>query len=325
MDVLAAIAGLVSGVGIGWVLQRGQVCFHATISTGLHGRFLLARGWALGVSLAAVGLSLLYLLPGTEVLNEGLAFRPVRNVVGGLVFGAGMVVTSSCVSGLFYKLGAGMLGALVGLGGWAAGELVARELELPGPTVLSGGVDATVPGVLGLPRLLVALVVLAVVVGVLLRRPGAERPEHAWQWGWWPIGIGLGLATVTSWALAAVSDTSFGPSTVGAVSSLVDGHPRWWLVAFLPGIVLGGHLAARVHGGLWLRGEERRVRYAELAVGGVLLGGGAWIAGGCNLGHGVSGMAQLNVSSLVAVASMVAGVAITQRLRDGPATPSSPA
>lgn len=314
--LIAIVAGLLSGVGFGWVLQRGQLCFHATIATALEGRFLLARGWALGVSLAAVGLSVLYLLPGTEVLNEGLAFRPVRNVAGGLVFGAGMVIASSCVSGLFYKLGAGMLGALVGLAGWATGELVAREIQVPGPTVLGGGIDATVPGVLGLPRLGVAVAVLAVTLVVLWRRPGLERPAHGWQWGWRPIGLGLGAVTVTAWALAAMSDTSFGPSTVGAVTSLVDGDPRWWLVAFLPGIVLGGHLAARARGGLWLRGEDR-VRYAELGLGGVLLGGGAWIAGGCNLGHGVSGMAQLNISSIVAVASMVAGVALTRQVRHG--------
>ena len=38
------------------------------------------------------------------------------------------------------------------------------------------------------------------------------------------------------------------------------------------------------------------------------MGAGGWIGGGCNLGHGLSGVAQLNVSSLVVVVCMAAGV-----------------
>jgi len=44
-------------------------------------------------------------------LNTGLAFRPVAHVVGGLLIGWGMAIAQSCVSGLLFKFGAGMLGA----------------------------------------------------------------------------------------------------------------------------------------------------------------------------------------------------------------------
>jgi len=254
--ITAAITGALAGVAMGYVLQRGQLCFHSTIKDSLDGRFLLARGWALGVALASVGLALLFLLPGTDGLNQGLAFRPIANVVGGLVIGVGMVVARSCVSGLFYKLGSGMLGALVGLAGWAAGELLARQLTLPGPTVLPGGEAATLPGVLGLPRLLVAALLLTSVAVALWRRPGRESPDHDWQWGWRRIGVGLGVAITTGWALAALGGSSFGPSSVGAVVSVAGGSPNYWLITFLLGIVAGGTLSARTAGGFWLRGEE---------------------------------------------------------------------
>ncbi len=311
--VAALLTGVLAGVALGYVLQRGQLCFHAAIRDSLERRFLLARAWTLGVSVAAVGLALLFLLPGTDGLNRGLAFRPVANLVGGLLIGIGMVVARSCVSGLFYKLGAGMLGATVGLGGWAVGELLARQIRLPGPTVLGGGEGATVPGLLGVPRLLVAALVLVAVVFWLRRRPGHDRPRQSWQWGWLPLGLGLGAATVVGWALAALGGSSFGPSSVGAVASLARGSANWWLIAFLLGIVAGATVAARTAGGFWVRGEEP-VRYAQLASGGLLLGAGGWIAGGCNLGHGLSGVAQLNVSSLVVVAAIVAGVALARRV-----------
>jgi len=57
-------------------------------------------------------------------------------------------------------------------------------------------------------------------------------------------------------------------------------------------------------------GSAVRQTRSVVAVGGFLLGAGGWIAGGCNLGHGLSGAAQLNVSSWVVVASMAAGVGL---------------
>jgi len=198
------------------------------------------------------------------------------------------------------------------LTGWAAGELLARQLTLPGPTVLSGGEGATIPGLLGMPRLVVAVLLLIAVAVALWRRPGRESPAHDWQWGWPQIGFGLGVAITAGWALAVLGGASFGPSSVGAVASIAGGSPNYWLITFLLGIVAGGTLSARTAGGLWLRGEEP-VRYLQLAAGGLLLGAGGWIAGGCNLGHGLSGVAQLNVSSFVVVAAMVAGVWVARR------------
>lgn len=334
--IVAVLTGALAGIALGFVLQRGQLCFHSAIRTSLERHFLLAKGWALGVAIASVGLAVLFLLPGTDDLNRGLAFRPVANILGGVVIGIGMVVARSCVSGLFYKLGSGMLGALVGIGGWAVGELVGRELVISGPTVLSGGEEATLPGVLGLPRLVVAVVVLVVVAAALLRShrrgPGRDVGRDvapAGNWVWSRIGVGLGLAITLGWALAALGDTSFGPSTVGAVASIADGSPAYWLVAFLLGIVAGGTAGARVTpldaGGFRVRGEQP-VRYLQLAAGGLLLGAGGWIAGGCNVGHGLSGVAQLNISSFVVVAAIVAGVAgaagAARGLRPAPGTAS---
>jgi hypothetical protein len=163
-----------------------------------------------------------------------------------------------------------------------------------------------------MPRLMVAVLLLIAVAVALWRRPGRESPAQDWQWGWRQIGIGLGVAITAGWALAAIGGATFGPSSVGAVASVASGSPNYWLITFLLGIVAGGTLSARTAGGFWLRGEGP-VRYLQLAAGGLLLGAGGWIAGGCNLGHGLSGVAQLNVSSFVVVAAaMVAGVRVAR-------------
>jgi uncharacterized protein len=312
MVAVAIGTGAAAGLGMGYVLQRGQLCFHAMFGSALGGRVLLLRGWLLGVAVASVGLSVLYLTPWSRGLNTGLPFRPVADIAGGLVVGAGMAVASSCVSGLFYKLGAGMVGTLAGLAGWAAGELAARSIHLPGPTVLPGGSAATFAGVLGVPRLAASAVFLAVVAVALWRWRTAERPGQPGQWGALKLGIALGLVTIAGWALARLGGSSFGPSTVGAVASVAARSPDWWLIAFLLGIVGGAAVAARTAGGWELRGETP-ARYGQLAAGGFLMGAGGWIAGGCNLGHGLSGASQLNVSSWVVIAAMAAGVGLTAR------------
>ncbi|KAA2252985.1 hypothetical protein F0L68_33865 [Solihabitans fulvus] len=309
--ITAVLTGLVAGTAMGYVLYRGRLCFHATFAGPYERRWLLARAWLLGVAVASVGLAVLFGTPLAAGLNRGLPFAPVADLVGGLLIGVGMAVARSCVSGLLFKLGSGMLGALVGLAGWVAGELAVHDLVLPGPTVLPGGRGATVPGVLGLPTLAVSVVFLVIVAAALRWRRGAERPDRAWQWNWPTAGVALGAVTVAGWVLAAVGGAGFGPSTVGAATGVLDGNPNWWLIAFLGGIVAGGAVAARTSGGFLVRGETK-VRYAQLAVGGALLGAGGWLAGGCNLGHALSGAAQLNVSSWVVVAAIVAGIGLAR-------------
>lgn len=310
--MLLILSGGAAGLLVGYVLQRGDICFHSTFRGMFERRWGLFKAWVLGVVLAAVGLSVVFAVGPWDGLNRGLAFRPVANMVGGVTIGVGMVVAASCNSGLFYKLGAGMLGALVGLVGLGAGELVAREISLPGPTILEAGDAATIPGLLGMPRLAVAVPLAAVVMFVLFRSRGREG--HEWRWGWPVAGVALGIVTVAAWVLAGIGGHSFGPSTVGAFESVARGDPMWWLIAFLAAVVIGSAVGAITTGAGWVRGE-RPGRYLQLLLGGFLLGGGARIAGGCNLGHGLSGAAQLNVSSLAVIASIVTGIGIARAVQ----------
>lgn len=313
-------AGVVAGVPFGYVLQRSQQCFHATFRGLYERRTALFKAWALGVVVAMVGLTAVYELSPWDQLSRGLGFRPLAAVLGGGLFGVGMAVAASCVSGLFYKLGAGMFGALVGLTGWGLGEVLVGlggvQQALSGPQLLAGGVEGTVPGLLGVPRAAVALPLAVIVGGLLLRSGGVgvEGSGHPWQWRWPVAGAALGAVTILSWVTAGAAGASFGASTAGTVSSVVAGSPAWWRLAFLLAIVLGAAVAARTAGGWWLRGEPG-VRYLQLAAGGLLMGAGSRLAGGCNLGHGLSGMAQLNVSSVVVVASMVAGLGLARAVQ----------
>jgi len=317
MEVRLVVAGALAGLIFGYVLMRSNLCFHSAIRGLFGGSSGLAKAWTLGVSIAAIGLVVIYSFSPWDNLNQGLPFRPVGNLAGGVLFGIGMVVAASCASGLFYKLGSGMLGAGVGIAGWTVGQLIAERIQVPGPTLLPVGEAATLSGWLGVPRA-VTLPLPAIVIFLLLRN--GKQASGGRQWGWPLAGTALGFATIIGWVLAGVGGASFGPSTIGAVSGASAGRPNWWLTAFLVAMVPGATIAARTSGGWSVRGETG-MRHVQLALGGVLIGAGGLIAGGCNLGHGVSGAAQLSISSFVTIAGMIGGVALATAVRERIAEP----
>jgi uncharacterized membrane protein YedE/YeeE len=54
-------------------------------------------------------------------------------------------------------------------------------------------------------------------------------------------------------------------------------------------------------------GDNALLRAFFAAAGGILLGFGARFAGGCTSGHGISGITQLNITSILTVIFMFAG------------------
>ena len=100
---------------------------------------------------------------------------------------------------------------------------------------------------------------------------------------------------------------------------------RQWRLPFLGGLLLGGFLSAALGGGwapTWSLGMLDRVvglghagKLIWMFVGGLCIGFGTRLADGCTSGHGIFGLSNLEVPSLVATISFMAGgIATTQLL-----------
>jgi len=97
-----------------------------------------------------------------------------------------------------------------------------------------------------------------------------------------------------------------------------------WLFMILPGMVIGGFLAALLTGTLNPRsvprlwksrfGDSKPKRFATAFAGGFLLLFGARIAGGCTSGHVLSGAAQLAIAGFLFGASIFASGIVTAKL-----------
>ncbi len=97
-----------------------------------------------------------------------------------------------------------------------------------------------------------------------------------------------------------------------------------WRVYFIIGIILGGLLSAILSGNLGITTEMGRftaiagwpavLNAVFFFVGGILLGLGARIAGGCTSGHSIHGIANLHISSILATIFFIIGGIITANI-----------
>ena len=128
------------------------------------------------------------------------------------------------------------------------------------------------------------------------------------------IGAGVALLFATTGRQGGVS-TFFSSSWSWLLNtpffqqaSLRDS--RQWRLVYAMGLLLGGSLY--VLAGLPV--EASHLPLWKLVVGGLLIGFGARLGGGCTSGHGICGMASLSAGSLAMVAIFLSVAIVTAHL-----------
>lgn len=130
------------------------------------------------------------------------------------------------------------------------------------------------------------------------------------------LGLGVALLYVTTGRPGGVS-TFFSSSWSWLLrtpffrqASFLDS--RNWRLIYALGLLLGG--ALYLLAGLPV--EASHIPAWKLALGGLLVGFGARLGGGCTSGHGICGMASLSAGSLVMVMAFLgAGMATASLLK----------
>ena len=310
-----------AGVCLGYALERGDFCFHST----LRGIFRkpqqldLLRAYFIALLIATPAVFAMRALGWIDPWIPPFAWG--ANILGGLIFGVGMVVAASCITGLFYKLGHGMLGTLVGLAAWALGDILVYRGPLSGlrTTLSADGASITITQLLGPAGWIILIGLGLIAVFWLWRAPQGTRNQRGNLWGWLPLGIVIGAIISVSWLLAKAGGTNYpyGTSYVptGIYLAIFEGGTEGsspWIPIALISLIPGALIAAIRAKTLWVRGENAK-RYLQLGAGGFLMGLGAAFAGGCNLGHSLVGVPLLSVGSIATTVAMAAGVFLADR------------
>ena len=316
------IAALSTGLAFGFVLQRGGFCLTRAISNLVLMRDAgIMRAYVLALLVAVIGVHVLIVTGVVDVPVR--PFRWAANVLGGALFGVGMILSGGCSGSTWYRVGEGAIGAWVVLLGFAMGATattvgvlapVRSALAAPGLTIAhaSGG-SPTLASALGLSPWIV-IIVLVVGGGVWIAR-GVREPAHD-KWPWPLTGVAVGVLIVVGWWTSTFGDRPVGITFASNTGHLLTyplvGYPNRvsWSMAMLLGVPVGAWLSA------WRAGEFRWKlppgwSLVKIFGGGLLMGASALVAEGCNITQGLTNAATLSVGSLVTFVAMLAGAYAT--------------
>ncbi len=321
----------------------GIAFFKAEFSYTAAWRRFLTRGEAGGMigGLIVIAVAAVAIVPVATLKPQffGGAIAPIGPslVIGAFTFGVGMQLANGCGSGTLYTAGAGSGRMLIALLGFIVG-CVAGSLSLP--TFLKlGGINPILASASFGPwgGLAVTLMSLALVAGVLAlvahARGGNYRPSRNYVFG----GIIIGLLCIGAFAAGGHPwSVTFGYTVWGAKIATALGfdlsHAAFWqwpgpkhalnssilsdtssLTDF--GVLLGAMAAAAAGGSFASAKWPPANSLVAALIGGLLMGWGARLGFGCNIGAFVSGVASGSLHGWVWFAAALAGSALGIRLR----------
>lgn len=174
---LNLILGLATGLIFGFLLQRGAVSrFRVILGQFLLKNHTMLRVMLTAIVVGAIGIWAMHQLWGVALHIKGAAI--LGNIIGGAIFGVGMVVLGYCPGTGVAAMGEGSRHAIFGVLGMLAGGAIYAELAAAMSDSVLKVADlgkAKLPGEsAGLAWLFV--VITAVAAGVLFRllhRPAA--------------------------------------------------------------------------------------------------------------------------------------------------------
>ena len=331
----------------GAIVQRTHFCTMGAVADIVNiGDWTRMRMWLLAIAVAMLGFNLMVGLGWVQAgqsVYAGPRLIWLSNIVGGLMFGFGMVLASGCGSKTLVRIGGGSLKSLVVFAVLA----IASYATLRGITAVArvASVDtvaAVLPVGQDLPSLAAHLLggarqtwalMLGGAMGVALMGFVLARPEGR-TGEVWLAGVGLGTMVVGVWwvsgrlghlmehpvtleevFLATNTQRMESLTFVAPIAYTVD-----WLILFSDkskvltigivstlGVVVGSAAVALSTRAFRWEGFAGTEDTANHLVGAVLMGVGGVTAMGCTVGQGMSGVSTLAIGSFIALAAIMAG------------------
>jgi len=335
----AALFGLLTGIVFGVAAQRSRFCLRAAtveFARGAMGDKVTV--WLLTFSTALVWVQSAQLLGLMESADARMMAVPGSwsgAIIGGLLFGAGMVLARGCSGRLLVLAATGNLRSVV------SGLIFAVVAQMSLSGILSpfrdriaalwiteGGRNVDLLATLGLPQVagLIAGIAIAVLALILSyrNRVGAARIFFA---------SGVGFAVALGWVLThALSQVAFepvqiesatftGPSAHTLMFFLDRGAVLEFDVGLVPGVFIGALIAAGLAGELKLQAFDGPVTMRKAMIGAALMGFGGMLAGGCAIGAGVTGGSIFVATAWCALFFMWVGAMLTDLLIDQQSSP----
>ncbi|HFQ81895.1 MAG TPA: YeeE/YedE family protein [Desulfobacterales bacterium] len=335
--------GLLVGGLMGAIVQRSKFCIaaacHARVTIG---DLFQTRSYAMSLLVAILGTQILYKMGQVDIqysIYVSSPFTWLSYIVGGFTFGVGIVYAGGCASRILVRTAEGDLGALVSVMAFilTSGATLWGLLALIRVNYFNSFTLALksqyLPDILpAIPWWLILLALEAILVVFMLLAP---KKSEWWGWKWPLTGIGIGLTIVLAWwlngaahkVLPLIDSFSYtGPADPALLQkwrpksltfALADaesfryiilwtGETINFAIATVFGVLAGSLLAALISGTFnWVAPPLIQFRYS--LVGGLLMGFGAVLALGCNIGQGLSGISTMALGSILTMTFIALG------------------
>ena len=327
--LLVALGGIV-GMAFGAAAQHSRFCLRASTVELAEGQlgprlaiWLIAFSAAVATVQSAIWLGWLDVSESRQIINTGSMSGAI---IGGLMFGVGMILARGCASRLLVLSATGNLRAIVtGLVLTLVAQSALRGVLAPALERLAmlwsvqGGASRDLLAQFGLSNGMAAMIGSAVLCAAIVfgMRKGLPATRIIAALG---VGLAVALGWLGTYAIAsnsfeviAISSITFtGPSTdtlMGLVNS--TSLPLVFGVGLVPGVFIGS-------GAMALITKEARIQrfgpdtpMESYLMGAALMGFGSMLAGGCAVGAGMSGGAIFSSTAWVAVGCMWIGAMAT--------------
>ncbi len=285
----------------------------------------------------------------------------VGSMVGALLFGIGMQLGGGCASGVLYHVGSGQSATVITLVSFVVGSFAGTwRYDFWQETLPSFGSYSLAEDIGYGGALVVTLLVLAAIAGASLlverrRTPPPVAPVPTAQGlarvvrGSWPMWAGGVVLAVLGALVLMTKGSAWGVTSAFAlwgakVAQALGMHPETWAYWQDPGnaadlngalldhsttlndlgIIVGAALAAAIGGQFVIQRRIPGRVVAAAILGGFLMGYGARLSFGCNIGAYLAGIASFSLSGWVwAVVALVGTwLGLKVRRRMGLATPA---
>ncbi|HSW61788.1 MAG TPA: YeeE/YedE family protein [Dissulfurispiraceae bacterium] len=274
----------------------------------------LLRAWLLALGVAIIGSNLIedFGLLGEDGLARQV-FAPIAAIVGGYIFGLGIVMAGGCGSGVLYKQGEGQFAAFIATVGFVFTLIMSYHGPLA-PVMkwiksykisIGSGDDAIANPALwdlfsapNLKWVFIAVIVVIIIPIVLKGGPFGKQPKKGWSWalGGLLVGLVIVLAWWTSyeWGGRARGLSFSGPlSELVTFSMLGDSMAKndqlfsifgygaiSWSALYIIGVPIGAFLSAKGLSEFKLTAPKQVDELLRVFFGGMIMGVGGALAGG---------------------------------------------
>jgi len=330
---ILAMGGALIGLMFGFFAQRSKFCARAAViecCDGSWGSRLAV--WMLGFAVAILAVQAIVLtgfLKPESSRQLGSPGSISGAVVGGLMFGMGMIMTRGCASRLLILSANGNLRALlsglvfaVTVQASISGLLAPARQWVTSIWMVEGGPDRNL---LNLTSTWLGLVIGSAMGAVALWRLRLSTDSSSNTWNW--AGVFVGLAVAMGWGMTQlVASVSFEPIAVQSLSFSAPSAewlmrtlstttaPRFSFDAgLLPGVFIGSLVASVLFGEFKFEGFQTENKLGHYLTGAVLMGFGAVMAGGCTVGAGMSGGAIFSKTAWLTLVSIILGAGLTYK------------